>query len=81
MSNKEHWISCRVYDGMFSDERVVEVDAGSQVLTVYVSRDVVKGQGDAGRLKVQVVEQYGKKLAVLPTSTRETIPVVESQLS
>ena len=49
MTSREQWISCRVYDGMFSDECAVELDAGSQVMTVYVSRDVVQGEGEEGR--------------------------------
>jgi hypothetical protein len=81
MASSEGWIPCRVYDGMFSDERAVEVDVGSRVMTLYVSRDVVKGDAEAGRLKVQVVERDGEKWAVLPTSTREAIPVSEGQLS
>ena len=68
----QEWIPCRVYPGMFSDELVVEIGDRS----FFVSCDAVrKHEGDRGEVLVTIVEVDGRKWAVVPTSTRETVPL------
>lgn len=58
---------------MFSDERTVEVNDR----TFFVHEKSVRAvSGDRGEVEVTVVERDGQKWAVLPTSTRETVPIV-----
>jgi hypothetical protein len=67
---QERWIACRVYPGMFSDERAVEV--GDQ--SFFVNQDDVRdGADNAGQVKVTIIEIDGREFAVIPTSTRETV--------
>ncbi len=73
---RQEWITCRVFDGMFSDELAVEVGTGDTGITVFVDRGVVRNrQGDRGEVSVRVHELDGVRWAVLPTSTLDTIPL------
>ena len=68
----QKWIPCRTYPGMFSDELVVELDERS----FFVARDAVRGQaGDHAEVLVTIVEIDGKEWALMPTSTKEAVPL------
>lgn len=73
MDTNKQWIACGVSPGMFSDEREVEVNDRS----FFVHEKSVRNVTDDGRgeVEVTIVERDGQKWAVLPTNTRETVPV------
>ncbi len=72
METMSKWIQCRISPGMFSDERTVEVDDRA----FFVNKASVREEGDGnGCVEVKVVEVDGQKWAVMPTSTRESIPL------
>jgi hypothetical protein len=57
---------------MFSDEFVVEVDDRS----FFVGQDAVRRlDGNRGEVLVTIVEVDGGTWAVMPTTTRETVPL------
>ncbi len=68
------WIPCRIYPGMFSDERAVEVGDRSY----FVSQNDVKGasrvDGAAGQLRVKRVQIHGQPWVELPTTEVDTVP-------
>jgi hypothetical protein len=68
---KQQWIQCRVYPGMFSDERAVEIDGRSFFVEEKSVRRVAADH--SGEVLVTIVESDGHKWAVLPTNTRESI--------
>ncbi len=69
---QKRWIPCEVYPGMFSDELVVEIDDRS----FFVGRDAVRRhEGNRGEVLVTIVDANGGTWAVIPTTTRETVPL------
>lgn len=69
----QRWIPCRVGPGMFSDERMVEVSGRSFFVDARNVRD--SRDSDLGEVHVTVVDIDGEKWAIIPTSTRESIPL------
>jgi hypothetical protein len=71
MTKSKVWIECRVSPGMFSDERTVEVGGRS----FFVEEGAVRNVGPDGRgeVEVTVVERDGKRWAVIPTNTKESV--------
>ena len=75
-TDRQEWITCRVFDGMFSDEFAVEVGSRDSGMTVFVDRSAVRNRhGNRGELSVVVYERDGARWALLPTSTRDTVPL------
>lgn len=71
MAAKEVFVECEVFEGMFSDEAVVEVADFSYV----VPKSKVQGQpGQRGRVKARVVSRSDGEWVVLPTNYADTIP-------
>jgi hypothetical protein len=68
----KRWVPCRVYPGMFSNERTVEVLGRSFFVEEKSVRNVTDDQGE---LEVMIVEIDGREWAVIPTNTRDTIPL------
>ena len=71
MASKK-WIACGVSPGMFSDERLVEVNDRTFFVDEGSVRNVKEGHGE---VHVTVFEIDGKPWAMLPTNTRETVPL------
>ena len=75
------WLKCRVSKGMFSNERTISVRRkGNGIQEFFVPQSAVDTEGDAGRVKVLVIERLDVKWAVLPTPYRESIPVDEDDV-
>ena len=73
-SQPKQWIECRVSPGMFSDERAVEIGGRS----FFVDEKSIRNAQPDGRAEVEVVilvREDGKRWAVLPTSSREAVPL------
>lgn len=67
---QQKWITCKVFDGMFSDELVVELGDRS----FFVERSSVRNrENDRGEIRVTIVEADGRKWAVVPTRTSESV--------
>ena len=70
MEQQQAWITCNVYDGMFSDELVVELGDRS----FFVKSSSVRNRAsDRGEIRVTIVEADGRWWAVMPTNTNETV--------
>ena len=69
---QSQWIPCRVYPGMFSDEVVVEINNHSFFVPKH---EVKKENDDHGTIHVTIIEFRGKRWAVVPTNTMESIPL------
>ena len=75
------WLKCHVLKGMFSDERTIIVRRKPNgTVEFFVPQSAVRGEGDAGRVEVTIIEREGAKWAVLPTPYKESIPVEEDEL-
>lgn len=78
----DFWLTCvSVADGMFSNERTIEVRrSDGEPLVFFVHGDQVRVNG--GRAAVRVNVRSGKqvRLAMLPTSDRQIIAVREADL-
>lgn len=73
------WLKCKITKGMFSDEVTVIVRTRSgENVAVFVPRDLA--QERKSLVKVQVSEQYGHTIAVLPDADRSAIDVDTSEL-
>lgn len=77
----EQWLKCSVSRGMFSDERAVEINSRNGRLSVFVHQRFVHETGSIGKLRVGVFESEGIRWAVLPTETRPSIPVEDSEFA
>lgn len=64
-------VECEVFEGMFSDEAVVEL---ADVSYVVPKSNVIGKPGGRGRLKAQLVTRSDGKWVVLPTNYADTIP-------
>jgi len=70
MAAKEVLVECDVFEGMFSDEAVVEVADFSYV----VPKSNVQGNpGQRGRVKARLVTRSDGEWVVLPTNYADTI--------
>lgn len=69
--SRQQWIPCGVSPGMFSDERVVEINDR----TFFVNEKSVRSVEGRDEVEVTIVERDGQKWAVLPTSAREMVPL------
>lgn len=74
---EERWLTCRVDQGMFSDELAVTYPAsGQHQKSVFVERTAVEGSpGGTGRVRVRVIERDGNMMAVLPSPTQDIVYV------
>ena len=72
MEQQKKWIKCRVYPGMFSSEHTVEVKGRSFFVENKSVRNVKDNDGE---VEVTIVKIGGREWAMLPTSTRETVPL------
>ncbi len=77
------WLRCRVFKGMFSDERAIVFPLKSGVSSsAFVPKSAVRGEIDQeGKVRVEVFRDNGTIWAVLPTDDRESIPVRETDLA
>jgi hypothetical protein len=73
------WLHCKVINGMFSDESVIEVSVGKILRSFVVPRNTLSQQ-PPNRVKVDVLPGAGVRWAVLPTDYRESIPVEDHHL-
>lgn len=68
----EKWLSCKVEQGMFSDENVVVVtNVNGESVSFFVPKSTIEN----GRVRVMVFEKDQKLWAVLPTEDRAIVPV------
>lgn len=72
---QEAWIDCEVSRGMFSNERVVEVDTAPNSAFI-VPADKIKDQITEGKGQVRaiIVKDNSKQFAILPTNRRDIVP-------
>jgi hypothetical protein len=77
------WLSCRLDQGMFSDEiAVTHPPVGQALLSVFVPASAVSGKPKGlGKVRVQVTRQGNSTLAILPTDYSESVTVTEADLS
>lgn len=75
------WLRCHVGDGMFRNERAIIVRfRGNGSFEAFVPVEVVEGEGEQGRVAVDVFTREDGRWAVLPTPYRKTLPIDEEQL-
>ena len=68
----KQWLKCRVYPGMFSNERIVEIGERD----FFVEEKSVRNEKDGhGEVEVRIFEMNGKKWAALPTNYSDSIPL------
>ena len=73
------WLKCKIAKGMFSDEYTVTVRTRSgENIAVFVPK--YYAQEDNSRVKVQVSEDSGRAIAVLPDANQSVIDVDSSEL-
>lgn len=79
----DHWLTCRVDKGMFSNELAVTYPpTGEQIASVFVPSETVVGRpGELGKVRVQIVRNGEGLLAVLPTPWSDVVPVAKSDVS
>lgn len=74
-------LKCRVSGGMFSNERVIIVRRkGNGSVEFFVPQESVQGEGEDGRVRVEVLVRPDSTWAVLPTTYRDSIPVDDEEL-
>jgi hypothetical protein len=72
----ERLLRCKVFKGMFSDERAIEYPAYGEQFSVFVPKAKVTEEREGfGKLAVLAFEENGMMWAVLPSAQPETIPV------
>ena len=77
----EQWLRCRVFKGMFSNERTIVVRVkGNGSVEFIVPQSSVQENNDEGRVRVTVVNRADAKWAVIPTAYRESVPIEEAEL-
>ena len=78
----EQWLRCVVAEGVFSDESVIVLTtlAGEKVSAFVPSDAVERIDEQAGRVKVRVFEDKGKRWAVLPDATSTLITIADEDL-
>lgn len=80
---EEHWLSCQIDKGMFSDEAAVTYPStGTWKKSVFVPQAAVQGEiGKIGKVRVILVRRDGRMLATLPTPQQDVVEVAESDIS
>jgi hypothetical protein len=73
----EEWLKCRVFKGMFSDERAVVFRLKSgEDYSAFVSESKVIGNiNEEGKLRVKVFRNNGSILVQIPTDQPEVMAV------
>ena len=72
MEQRKQWLECRVYPGMFSDERIV----GFGDRSFFVEEKSVRNEKDGhGEVEVRIFEMNGEEWAVIPTNYSDSIPL------
>ena len=79
----EGWLNCLLDEGMFSDEIAVSYPPEGKILrSVFVPVSAVRGlPGNKGSVRVKLMKQSGKILAILPTEQPEIVAVSEQDIS
>jgi hypothetical protein len=77
------WLNCLLDKGMFSDEVAVTYPGqGTNRISVFVPRDSVKGEpGTYGKVRVNLVEQSGELMAILPSAGNDIVFVSETDVA
>jgi hypothetical protein len=86
---QDKWLKCEVGPGMFSDEYVVTIKLGIELMSEtsvcsrFVAKEFVKHElhNAVGLLRVRAFQQNAKWWAVLPTEDQEAILVGDSDLT
>ena len=74
----ESWLKCRLHDGMFSDEVVIELSSGR---SYFVNLDRIKrNDGERGIVRVRTLESGGATWAIMPTEDVDVIQVESGDL-
>ena len=78
----EKLLKCSIYKGMFHDELAVKCRrASGSPVSVFVPKERVIGEiNQEGTVKVQIFHDAGAAWAILPSTERDTIPVIESDV-
>lgn len=76
--SKEVLVDCNVFEGMFSDEVVVELADASYIVP---KQKIVDQTGDKGRVKATLLTRDDGEWVVLPTSYSDTIPSNKVKIS
>ena len=73
----KHWLSCRLNQGMFSDEIAVTYPPeGEPQKSVFVPSTFVDGTpGHLGRVLVRIVNRDDWLMAVLPSSSQDIVTI------
>jgi hypothetical protein len=74
---RDHWLTCNVLKGMFSDELAVEYHDASFFIS---KRFIETTAAGTARVRVRVFRDVDKTWAVLPTEDRATISVEQKDL-
>jgi hypothetical protein len=77
------WLTCRIYKGMFSDERAIAypVDSEKQI-SVFVPDASIQGQpGEIGKVQVKIARRNGTIFALLPSAEQDVVAVREADLT
>jgi hypothetical protein len=75
------WLPCKVREGMFSDESMIQLVCYGKPCTFFVPvTDVRADNGEHGAVRVHVVADADGFWAVLPNPERTIIPVRETDL-
>ncbi|MCA9081666.1 MAG: hypothetical protein KDA58_13975 [Planctomycetaceae bacterium] len=76
-TDQQQWLTCRIDEGMFSDEVAVTYpDQAAPRVSVFVPRSEVQGAtGGHGRVRVRLIERQGSLFAILPTQQRDIVLV------
>ncbi len=69
--SREVFVDCNVFEGMFSDEAVVELADASYIVPKH---EVVETAGEKGKVKATLLTRSDGEWVVLPTSYSDTIP-------
>ena len=72
MEQPKQWLRCRIYPGMFSDERIVEIGERSYFVQEESVRNVKDGHGE---VQIRIVKINGVEWAELPTNYSDTVPL------
>lgn len=78
----ERWLKCRIFRGMFSDERAVQFfSKNGETASAFVPESSVRGQVDGqGMVRVLVFQEESTAWAMLPTEDQLFLPVQEGDL-
>lgn len=81
MAVMSQWLKCRVFKGMFSNERTIVVRVkGNHPSEFIVPDHAVQQHNHESRVRVKVLNRSDATWVVLPTTDHESVPVEDTEL-